>query len=167
MTSTREPGPNRLTRGPAAGRPGAASAGSRRPAPARRRAIAALMGFEAFTLAVVSTLHLSLALGGGSRPFNPRAAGIAEAVIGITLAAGLVALRRGSRRGRRVALAATAFAIVGFLVGLTFTVQGGDPIDVAYHAVMLPVLVVTAIALLWRPRGVPPGYRARAEGRPA
>jgi hypothetical protein len=125
------------------------------------------MGFEVLTLAVVSTLHLGRTLGGGSRPFNPRAAGIAEAVIGIVLAAGLIALLLDSRGGRRVALAATAFAIVGFLVGLTFTIQGGDPFDVAYHAVMLPVLVVTAIGLLRRPRRVRPGYRARADGRPA
>ena len=58
-------------------------------------------------------------------------------------------------------------AVVGFLVGLTFTVQGGDPVDVAYHAVMLPVLLATAIALLRRQRLVRPGYRARAEGGPA
>jgi hypothetical protein len=125
------------------------------------------MGFEALSLAVASTLHLSRALGGGSKPFNPRAAGIAEAAIGIVLAAGLVALLRDSGRGRRAALAATAFAIVGFVVGLTFTVQGGDPVDVAYHAVMLPVLVATAIGLLRRPRRVRPGYRARAERRQA
>ncbi len=38
----------------------------------------------------------------------------------------------------------------GFVVGLTFTISGGAAIDLAYHAVMLPILVATAVQL--RPR---------------
>ena len=40
-----------------------------------------------------------------------------------------------------------AFAIFGFIVGLTFTIRGGDAIDLAYHATMLPVLTATAALL--------------------
>ena len=75
-------------------------------------------------------------------------AGVAEAVICVVLAAGAVALSREPARGRQPALAALAFAILGFIVGLTFTIRGGAAIDLAYHAVMLPVLVVTTASLL-------------------
>ena len=112
------------------------------------RLIATLMGFEALTLAVISPLHLSGVLGGGARPFNPTAAGTAEAVIGVVLILGALALGRGTARGRDAAVAATAFAIIGFLVGLSFALRGGDAIDVAYHAVMLPLLLFTMVAVL-------------------
>jgi hypothetical protein len=136
--------------------PARATGGPARLTRGTRRSLATLIGFEAVTLALVSTLHLSHTLGGGSKPFDPNAAGIAEALIGIALAVGAVTLSR-TRRGRAAAPAATAFAIVGFLVGLGFTISGGDAIDIAYHAVMLPLLVFTLIALL-RLRPVRRGY---------
>ena len=120
------------------------------------RLITSLLGLEALTLAVISPLHLSGVLGGGARPFNPTAAGTAEAVIGVVLILGGLALGRGTARGRDAAVAATAFAIIGFLVGLSFTLRGGDAIDVAYHAVMLPLLLLTMAALL-RLRSTRPG----------
>jgi hypothetical protein len=52
----------------------------------------------------------------------------------------------------RIALAFVAFAIFGFIVGLSFTVQGGGTIDLAYHATALPVLIGTAIVLIRTPR---------------
>ena len=122
-----------------------------------RRLVGAMMGLEALTLAVISALHLSGVLGGGTKPFNPAAAGTAEAVIGVVLILGGLALGRGTARGRDAAVAATAFAIIGFLVGLSFTLRGGDAIDVAYHAVMLPLLVLTMVALL-RLRSTRPAY---------
>ncbi|MBV9050264.1 MAG: hypothetical protein JOY58_18495 [Solirubrobacterales bacterium] len=67
------------------------------------------------------------------------------------LIVGAVALARDPERGRRIALATLVFAILGFIVGLNCTVQGGDPIDVAYHATMLPLLVVTLIAVTGHP----------------
>jgi hypothetical protein len=134
--------------------PALATGGPAQPARGTPRWLAALMGFEAVTLALVSTLHVSHTLGGGSKPFNPTAAGIAEAVIGVVLLAGAVTLWRTPRAG---ALAATAFAIAGFLAGLGFTISGGDAIDIAYHAVMLPLLVFTLVALL-RLRPVRRGY---------
>jgi len=113
-----------------------------------QRRIATLMGFEAFTIATIAPLHLTRVLAGGTKPFNPTAAGIAEAIIGAVLLAGAVAL---VRERPDAAIAATAFAIVGFLVGLGFTLRGGDGIDVAYHATMLPLLLLTLL-VLWRSR---------------
>ena len=115
-----------------------------------RLLIVTVMGFEALTLAVISPLHLSGVLGGGAKPFNPTAAGTAEAVIGVVLILGALALGRGTARGRDAAVAATAFAVIGFLVGLSFTLRGGGAIDIAYHAVMLPLLLLTMAALLRR-----------------
>ncbi len=110
--------------------------------------IALLMGFEAATLVVIAFLHLSGLLGGGSKPFRPTDAGIAEATIGLALAYGATALLRTSAHARSIALATTGFAILGFVVGLNFTVRGGDAIDIAYHATMLPLLLLTLVALL-------------------
>ena len=121
------------------------------------RWIAALIGFEALTLAVISPLHLSGALGGGAKPFNPTAAGTAEALIGVVLIVGALGLLRGHRNA---AMAVVTFAIVGFLVGLSFTLRGGDTTDIAYHATMLPLLLFTLL-VLWRKR--PPTRRAYLE----
>jgi predicted RND superfamily exporter protein len=99
-----------------------------------------LMGFEAATLAVAATLHLALA--------SDRGAGIPEAVICLALIAGIV----GHERGRvTAAIAAVAFAIFGFVVGLTFTIRSGSAADLAYHATMLPVLITTLVMLVERP----------------
>ncbi len=134
----------------------------RRPAhpgrPARLYArVAALMGFEALTLAVFATLHLSgaLRIGASSSGASSNGAGVAEGLICLALVGGAWALV-GARRamGRPVARFAVGFAIVGFIVGLTFTVDSGDAIDLAYHLVMLPVLVATAVLLARRPCAV-------------
>jgi hypothetical protein len=103
------------------------------------------MSLEAASLAVIASLHLSHLLGGGKKPFRPTPAGIAEAIIGVVLLYGIAALLRRSAHAREVALATIAFAIVGFIVGLTFTLRGGDTIDIAYHATVLPLLVVTLL----------------------
>lgn len=113
-----------------------------------RGRIALLMLFEAATLALIASLHLTEGLGGGRKPFRPAAAGIAEAIIGVVLVCGAAALLRGSRQARTIALAATAFAILGFVVGLTFTVRGGGTVDIAYHATLLPLLILTLLLLL-------------------
>jgi hypothetical protein len=110
------------------------------------------MIFEAATLAVVASLHLGGVLDGGSEPFDPTAAGIAEAIIGVALAVGAAALLRKSAQAREIAVATILLAIAGFVLGLTFTVRGGGAIDVAYHAAMLPLLLLTLIVLLRRPR---------------
>jgi multisubunit Na+/H+ antiporter MnhF subunit len=104
---------------------------------------------ESGTLAVFATLHLTgtLRIGASGRSYG---AGIAETLICLALACGAFALARSPVRGRRVALAALGFAIFGFLVGLSFTIGSGDTIDLAYHLVMLPVLVATAALLARR-----------------
>ena len=114
----------------------------------RTARIATLMGFEAGTLVVIASLHLSGILGGGSKPFRPTDAGIAEALIGLVLIYGVIALVRSFAHARNIALAAIIFAIVGFIVGLNFTLRGGDAIDVTYHATMLPLLCITLILLV-------------------
>jgi hypothetical protein len=106
------------------------------------------MLFESATLAAVASLHLGGMLGDGSEPFDPTAAGVAEAIIGVALAAGAAALLCKSARAREIAVATTLFAIAGFVLGLTFTVRGGGAIDIAYHVVMLPLLLLTLIVLL-------------------
>jgi hypothetical protein len=108
------------------------------------RRIAALMGFVAATLVVASVLHLSGAVDGGSPPFHADRAGIAEAVIAVVLAGGAFALLRGARR---VALGAVVFAVAGFGVGLSMTVRGGGAADIAYHAAVLPLLVLAFAGL--------------------
>jgi hypothetical protein len=115
----------------------------------RRRLIAGAMGLEALSLAVFSTLHLSGAIHGASTDGGPSDAAIPEAVICVVLAAGAVALVSARAGGRRGALAATGFAILGFIVGLTSTVESGPAIDLAYHLTVLPLLVAT-FAALWR-----------------
>jgi hypothetical protein len=111
------------------------------------RAAILLMIFEAATLAVVAWLHLGGVLG-GSKPFRPTVAGVAEAIIGVALAGGAAALVRNSAHAWALAVATTLFAIAGFVLGLTFSVRGGGAIDVAYHAVMLPLLLLTLMLLL-------------------
>lgn len=116
-----------------------------------RDRIAAVIGLEAASLAVMSALHLSGVLAGGAKPFRPSGAGIAEAIIGLVLAGGAITLMRGSPAARFISPATVAFAIFGFLIGLYFTVQGGDAIDVAYHSTLLPLLAATFLALLRTP----------------
>ena len=116
----------------------------------RRRAVAPAMALEAAALATMSALHLSGALTGGPKPFNHNHAGIAEAIICVALAAGAIALVRRSPGSWRVAAGAVGFAIFGFFVGLYFSLQGGDPMDLAFHATMLPLLAITLTALLLR-----------------
>lgn len=115
----------------------------------RHRGTAALLLGEAATVAVFSGLHLAGVLHPGGGSGNADGAGIAEALICAALLAGAWWLARGTAHGRRIALLAVGFAIFGFMVGLNFTVRGGDALDLAYHATMLPILIGT-LALLVR-----------------
>ena len=120
-----------------------------------------LMAFEAATLAVAAFVHLAGDTPGGSKPpFQASSAGIAEAIIGVALAYGAIAVLRSASQARTAALVTTSFAILGFLVGLNFTVRGGDLPDVVYHATMLPILVVSLVLLL-------PTGKGRSEERQA
>ena len=115
------------------------------------RGIAALMAAEAASLAVVSALHLS-----GADGNDATGAGVAEAVICVVLLGGTIAYVRAPW-GRTAALAATGFAIAGFCYGLSVTARGGDVPDIAYHATVLPLLIVTMILIIRAP--TPTGTR--------
>jgi hypothetical protein len=117
----------------------------------RRRRIAGLMGLEALSLAVFSTLHLSGAIHGASGSHSASDAAIPEAVICVVLAAGAVSMRSARAGFRRDAVAATGFAILGFVVGLSSTLNGGPVIDLVYHLTVLPMLVATLFAVLATP----------------
>jgi hypothetical protein len=116
------------------------------------RWIVASMIFAAFTLAVTAFLHLDGVLLRGAKPFQPTHAGIAESLIGLALTYGALALVRQWPHAQSVALGTTAFAILGFAFGLNFTIRGAGAIDIAYHLAVLPLLVLTMVALLRRPR---------------
>jgi hypothetical protein len=115
---------------------------------ARLRSIAAVTALVAVSLVIASALHLSGLVHGRSEPFDADNAGVAEAIIAVVLAGGAFALAHASAHARRIAIAALSFAIVGFGVGLNFTARGGDLPDVAYHLTILPVLVISLIALM-------------------
>ena len=120
------------------------------------KAVAILMAVEAVSLAVASGLHLGGSVHGRSSSFDPDAAGIAEAVIGVVLAVAAVALLRGGIRARTVAIGANAFALLGFLIGISETARGGRIPDIAYHATVIPLLVA-GLVLLIRARDIPAG----------
>jgi sugar phosphate permease len=118
------------------------------------RRIAGLMGLEAVSLAVFAALHLASAIHGHGKSYKGNGAGVAEAVICVILVAGAISLWCAPARGRTNALAAICFAIIGFIVGLTFTLQGGAAVDLVYHCTVLPLLVATLVGLVRAPAGV-------------
>jgi peptidoglycan/LPS O-acetylase OafA/YrhL len=119
--------------------------GDRLSAPLRHVAI--VMGSVAATLVVASSIHLFGHVKGRSDMFDSTDAGIAEAVIACVLAAGSVAMVRSPRRARAIGGAALGFATLGFLVGLSITARSGHLPDIAYHLLVLPVLVGCLIVL--------------------
>jgi hypothetical protein len=118
--------------------------------------VAILMLVEAASLAVASTLHLSGMVDGRAKSFDPDSAGIAEAVIGVVLLVGAVVMLRDPRRARTAGIAANAFALVGFLVGISETARGGHAPDIAYHATVIPLLVISLVVLLRHSSTEPP-----------
>jgi peptidoglycan/LPS O-acetylase OafA/YrhL len=113
------------------------------------RRVGMLMAFEAATLAVASVVHLAGYTPAGSKPpFDASHAGVAEAIIGVVLAYGAIEVLRSSSRAWAAAVATTSFAILGFLVGLTITTQGGDVPDIAYHLIMLPIIIASLVILV-------------------
>lgn len=99
------------------------------------------MAAIAVSLGVMSYLHL-----GGSLALRSTA-GIPEAIIGVVLLAAAAVVLLAPARARTTATAATVFAIAGFVLGLTFTVTGGNATDIAYHATVLPILVLTLVLI--------------------
>jgi hypothetical protein len=66
----------------------------------------------------------------------------------LVLAVGAVALWRSGPRARRIGLGTVGFATAGFCWGLSITAQGGHWPDIAYHLVILPLLIGSLVALV-------------------
>lgn len=116
-----------------------------------RIAIVVLMTCETATLVVASLLHFGVVIAGVHDPF--RGAAVPEAVIAAVLATGALGVLVRPSTAWRPPLAATVFAIAGFLVGVRFTVFGDGPVrtgDIVYHVTGLTVLVTTVGLLLSR-----------------
>lgn len=130
----------------------------------RYRLFAGIMGAEAVTLAVMSSLHLSGLLRPGTEASAGTDAGIAEGILCFVLLWGASGLVRRGGGGRRLALGTAAFTIAGFCLGLSITARGGDVTDIAYHATMLPILAATFVLLL-RSRDQSGGITAKLPDR--
>ena len=108
-----------------------------------------LMVLAALTLFTASAVHASLL--GAIDPFE--GAALPEAIIGAVLLAGALGALFWWPGSWPYALGGTLFAVVGTLVGLTFTLPRGSPGDIAYHVSLLGVLLlVTALLVRWRSR---------------
>lgn len=114
------------------------------------RVVARVAGGVGLSLLVMSVLHLTHVIAGGSAPYDPDSAGTAEGVIALVLLVAADRLRREPATAQGFALGALVFAVAGFGLGLAFTTTGGAAVDVAYHAVGLPLLLFA----LWRQRRV-------------
>ncbi|MGH3186159.1 MAG: hypothetical protein ACRDPY_10415 [Streptosporangiaceae bacterium] len=129
------------------------------------RCIAGLMFLAAVSLAVESALHLSDAI--HPKGSNETQAGAAEAVICVALLWGACSLAVRGAAGYRVALGTTVFAIAGFILGLSITVPSGYIPDIAYHAVVLPILIVTLALIVGYGRPGAGAGQAPRQGRQA
>jgi hypothetical protein len=107
------------------------------------------MTLATMTLVVASILHFGVAVGGVHDPY--RDAAIPEAAIAAVLACGVARVATRSASAWPLAVGTTVFAILGFLVGLRFTLFAADTPragDVVYHVGGLALLLVTATLLL-------------------
>ena len=120
------------------------------PSPTVRAAIGGLMALAAVTLAIASALHFGLLLAVGVVGISDlyRNAAIPEAVIATVLAIGVIGLVARLGIAWPLAVGTTAFAVLGVLVGLTFTLQTGMIGDIIYHLSLLALLLVTGGLLL-------------------
>jgi hypothetical protein len=130
-----------------------------------------LMALAAVTLGVAAYLHRNGHIPLGFTDIRGESfygASIPEAVIAFVLAAGGAvylaaprAARASAARGqaRRVALAATVFAIIGVAYGMTVTISDGRVPDIVYHPSLMATLLITAALLLRRSSAAASGPR--------
>lgn len=150
-----------------------------RPVPADRDAAAGrgpaaglLMLLAAITLGVAAYLHRNGHIPLGFAEIRGESfydASIPEAVIAFVLAVGAAvyltaspAARASAARGqaRRVALAASTFAIIGVAYGMTVTISDGRVPDIIYHSCLMAILLIAEALLLGR--RTPPATRQQS-----
>ena len=119
-----------------------------------------LMALAGITLGVAAYLHRQGHIPLGFTEIRGEsfyAASIPEAVIAFVLAAGAAvylaaspAARAAAGRGhpRRVALAATTFAVIGVAYGMSVTIGDGRGPDIIYHSCLMVILLITGALLL-------------------
>ena len=99
-----------------------------------------LMAFEAATFMVAAVVHFITGFTGAAFP---------ETIIAIVLAAGSYAVLTSRTRAWGTAVAATAFAAFGTLVGLSIIASGRQDVpDLTYHASILAVLAGSLFVLV-------------------
>jgi hypothetical protein len=109
-----------------------------------------LMLLEAASFGTAAAIHFGALLDG----YGHRKAGTAETVLAVVPVAGSLAARGGRSRALRIALSAQAFAVFGVVVGLFTIAIGVGPrtaLDLAYHGIIL-VLLVTGLAAALPPK---------------
>ncbi len=128
----------------------------------RGPAAGVLMALAGITLGVAAYLHRQGHIPLGFTEIRGEsfyAASIPEAVIAFVLVAGAAvylaappAARAAPGRGqaRRVALAATTFAVIGVAYGMTVTISDGRVPDIIYHSCLMALLLITGVLLLRR-----------------
>jgi hypothetical protein len=107
------------------------------------RDIGIAMAAEAATFLTASAIHFGVGFDDAAVP---------ELVIAVVMGLASTAVLMRRTGNRTVALAATAFATFGTIVGLTIIATGRqDAPDLAYHSAILVALVVTLAVMLRRP----------------
>jgi hypothetical protein len=138
---------------PAAGDPDrTARAGSNR----MTRAIGVLMIVATASFTLASIIHFGVRIPLGVTTVHDPFAGakVPEAIIAAALATGTVFYLTRTPAARPVALITTAFAFLGTVVGLHFTLGSGRTADLTYHFTVLTLLAAILILLAFnrRPR---------------
>jgi hypothetical protein len=114
-----------------------------------------LMVIAAVTFWLASAIHFGATVTIGSTTVRDPFPGAAfpEAIVGLVVALGAVALLARWRRSWSLAVGTTAFAIIVTLYGLSVTLGSGRSADVAYHLLVLAVLFVVLGTLIAVRRG--------------
>jgi hypothetical protein len=108
------------------------------------------MAVAAVTFWIASAIHFGARIPLGFTTLHdpfPGAA-IPEAIIGVVVASGVLAIAERWRANWGIAVGTTLFAIVGTLYGLSVTLGSGRSADIAYHVSVLVVLIVTLCLLI-------------------
>lgn len=118
------------------------------------RTIGVLMIVATASFALASIIHFGVSIPLGVTTVHDPFAGakVPEAIIAAVLAAGTVLFLTRAPAARPVALITTAFAFVGTVLGLHFTLGSGRTGDIAYHLTVLTLLAVILILLAVRRR---------------